>query len=65
MQLEDQGPAQKDVADLMHQRRNLTLVSIVCEEIPRSLFWARNTLNELPEERFEFPFTLIGKSTMA
>ena len=65
MQLEDQGPAQKDVADLMHQRRNLTLVRNVCEEIPRSLFWARNKLNELPEECFEFSFALIGKSTMA
>ena len=36
-----------------------------CEEIPRSLFWARNKLNELPEECFEFSFALIGKSTMA
>ena len=25
----------------------------------------KNGLNQLPEERFEFPFNLIGKSTMA
>ena len=57
MQLEDQGPAQKDVADLMHRRCNLTLVSIVCEAVPRSLFWAPNRLNELPEECFKFPLS--------
>ena len=32
---------------------------------PISLFWAPNGLNELPEVRFELPFILIGKSTMA
>ena len=30
----------------------------------RSLFWTPNELNGLQEERFEFPFILIGKSTM-
>ena len=30
-----------------------------------SLFWAHYGLNEVPEDRFEFPFNLIGKSTMA
>ena len=30
----------------------------------RSLLWTPNGLNELQEERFEFPFILIGKSTM-
>ena len=44
---------------------NLTLVSEVCEAVPRSLFCAPNGLNELPEGCFEFLFTLIGKSTMA
>ena len=28
------------------------------------MFWAPNGLNELKEERFKFPFILIGKSTM-
>ena len=39
-----------------HSVRNLTSVSY---------FWAPNGLNELPAARFEFPFILIGKSTMA
>ena len=30
----------------------------------KSLFWPPNGLNKLPEMRFEFPFILIGKSTM-
>ena len=30
-----------------------------------SLFWAHYGLNEVPEDRFEFPFNLIDKSTMA
>ena len=30
----------------------------------RSFFWTPNELNGLQEERFEFPFILIGKSTM-
>ena len=28
------------------------------------MFWAPDGLNELKEQRFEFPFILIGKSTM-
>ena len=43
----------------------LNSVSNVCEAVPKSLFWVPNRLNKLPEVRFEFPFTLIGKSTMA
>ena len=49
----------------LRRRRNLTTVSNVCEAAPISLFWAANALNELPEVRFEFPFILIGKSTIA
>ena len=45
--------------------RNLISVSDVCEAAPISLFWVPNGLNELPEERFEFLFILIGQSTMA
>ena len=52
------------VASLRH-RRNLTLVSNICEAAPLSLFWAPNGLDELPEKRFDFPFILIGKLTMA
>ena len=29
------------------------------------MFWAPNGLNELSQVRFELPFILIGKSTMA
>ena len=46
-------------------RRNLTLVSNVFEAAPISLFWAPDGLNKLPEVCFEFPFNMIGKSTMA
>ena len=46
-------------------RRNLSSVSNVCEATPRTFFWTRNGLNELPEVCFEFPFILIGKSTVA
>ena len=49
----------------MNHYGNLTSVSSVCEEAPISLFWAPSGLNELPEMGFEFPFILIGKSTMA
>ena len=49
----------------LRRRRNLTLVSNVCKAAPKSLFWAPNGLNELLDMRFEFPFNLIGKSTMA
>ena len=45
-------------------RRNLTPVSNVFEAAPISLFWAPGGLNKLPEVCFEFPFNLIGKSTM-
>ena len=48
----------------LRRRRDLTLVINVCEAATRSLFWTPNGLNELQEERFEFPFILIGKSTM-
>ena len=48
----------------MRRRRHLTPFSNVCEAAPMSLFWA-NGLNELPEMRFEFPFNLIGRLTMA
>ena len=44
----------------LRRRRNLTLVSNVCEAAPISLFWAPNGVNELPEVRFEFPSMLIG-----
>ena len=40
------------------------LMNNVCEEEPISMFWAPNELNDLKEERFEFPFILIGTSTM-
>ena len=46
-------------------RRNVTVVSNVCEAAPRSSFWVPNGLNEFPEVCFEFPFILTGKSTMA
>ena len=46
-------------------RGNLTPVSNVIEAAPKSLFWASNGCNKLPEMRFKFPFNLIGKSTMA
>ena len=46
-------------------RRSLTSVSNVCEAAPISLFWAASRLNELLEMYFQFPFILIGKSTMA
>ena len=49
----------------LRRRRKLTSVSNVCKAAPRSLFCAPNGLNEVPEVRFEFPFILIGKWTMA
>ena len=42
----------------------LTLVSNVCEAVPKSLFWFPSGLNELPEMRFEFSFNLIDKLPM-
>ena len=49
----------------LRRRRNLTPVSYVCKAALKSLFWAPNGLNELPEVRLEFAFNLIGKSRMA
>ena len=49
----------------LRRRRKLTSVINVCNAAPRSLFWVLNGLNEVPEVRFEFPFIVIGKSTMA
>ena len=40
-------------------------ISNVYEAESRSFFWVTNGLNKLPKVRFEFPFNLIGKSTMA
>ena len=45
--------------------RNLTPVSDVYKAVPTSFFWAPNRRNESLELRFEFPFNLIGKLTMA
>ena len=45
--------------------RNLILVSDVYKAVPTSFFWAPNRRNYLLELRFEFPFNLIGKLTMA
>ena len=44
----------------LRRRCNLTWVSNTCKAAPLSLFWAPNRLDELPEERFDFPFILIG-----
>ena len=43
----------------------LTPVSNVYKAALISLFWALNGLNELPEMRFKFVFSLIGKLTMS
>ena len=53
------------VAVSLCRRHKLTPVSNVYEAAPISLFKALNGLNELPKVSFEFPFNLIGKSTMA
>ena len=45
-------------------RRNLTSVSNICKAAPVTLLWAPNALNELQEERFDFPFILNGKWTL-
>ena len=54
----------KGLNDSLRHRCNLTLASDVCEAALRSgpptYFRC-----ELPEVRFEFPFKLISKSTMA
>ena len=49
----------------VRRRRDLASVSNVCEVATRSVFCEPNRLNDLQEVRFEFPFNLIGKSTMA
>ena len=54
-----------EVMGSLRRSRNSTSVSNVCKAAPRSLFWASNGLNELLEVGFEFPFILIGKSTIA
>ena len=46
-------------------RRNLTPVSNVFEAAPISLFWAPQRTQGIAGNTFEFPFNLIGKSTMA
>ena len=56
-----QGPS----CTSLRRWRNLTSVCNVWEAVPRSLFWAPNGFNELPEVRFKFPFILIGKLAMA
>ena len=43
----------------LRRRCNPTQASNVCKAAPRPLFVALNGLNELPEESFEFPFSLI------
>ena len=53
-----------------HFQANIPLIDpvskgTVCEAAPRSSFWIYNGLDELPKVLFEFPFILIGKSTMA
>lgn len=49
----------------LRRRRILTSASDVCKAAPIFLIWAINGLNELPEVGLEFPFMLIGKSSMA
>ena len=46
------------------RRGNATLVSNVCEATPIFLFWVLKGVDESLEMRFEFPFNLIGKSTI-
>ena len=54
-----------NVGCFLRLSHNLTLVSNICEAVLRSLLWAPNKLKKLPEVGFQFPFNLIGKSTMA
>ena len=49
----------------LRRRRKLTSVFNICKAAPRSLFWVLNGLDEVPKVRFEFPFIVFGKSTMA
>ena len=44
---------------------DLKVPSNICKAAHLSLLWVPNGLSELPEVAFEFPFILIGKSTMA
>ena len=41
------------------------LYNNVCEAASRSLFWTTNELNELPEVRFEFPFSLNSMAVLS
>ena len=41
------------------------LYNNVCEAASRSLFWTTNGLNELPEVRFEFPFSLNSMAVLS
>ena len=45
--------------------RNLTPVGDIYKAVPTSFFQAPSRHNKLWEMRFEFPFNLIGKLTMA
>ena len=47
------------------RRHNLSLDNNIGKAVPRYIFWAPNSLDELLEVRFKFPFVLIGKSAMA
>ena len=50
---------------ILYHRQNLTPISNIREAAPRSLFWDPYGLNKFLEVCFAFPFSLIGKSTMA
>ena len=41
------------------------LYNNVSEAASRSLFWTTNELNELPEVRFEFPFSLNSMAVLS
>ena len=47
------------------RRRNLTPISNLYKAALISMFWDPNVVNKLLQERFEFPFILKVKSTMA
>ena len=49
----------------LRRRSILTSASDACKAAPILLFWATNGLYELLEVGLEFPFILIGKSSMA
>ena len=50
---------------ILYRRQNLNPISNIREAAPRSSFWDPNGLNKFLEVCFAFPFSLIGKSTMA